>query len=162
MIRAGDSLLIPVATRDSGAYGLSESERLKAIREYAQRKLGTEPIDYTVAPGDSFWEIARRFQVPMRSLAKWNGMATTDVLTPGRKLVVFTGEPLQLASLPTQNEVIRKVNYRVRRGESLSLIADKFNLSVNNIKKWNRDIGKRKYIQPGDRITLFVDVTQTE
>jgi len=54
------------------------------------------------------------------------------------------------------------VNYRVRRGESLSLIADKFNLSVNKIKGWNESLNGRKYIQPGDKITLFVDVTVTE
>ena len=69
---------------------------------------------------------------------------------------------MQLASIPVPNDVIRKVNYRVRRGESLALIANKFNLSVSDLKRWNKDVGRQKYIQPGDHITLYVDVTQTE
>jgi membrane-bound lytic murein transglycosylase D len=63
---------------------------------------------------------------------------------------------------PIPQDVVRKVNYRVRKGESLSLIASKFNLSVNNIKQWNEELESRKYIQPGDKITLYVDVTGTE
>lgn len=59
-------------------------------------------------------------------------------------------------------EVIRKVNYSVRNGESLSLIANKFNLSVGKIRKWNNSVLKQSLIQPGQRLTLYVDVTQTE
>lgn len=162
IIRAGHSLLIPVASHSSQAYDLSESERLKAKQAYAMRKYGTRPVHYTVRSGDSLWVIARRFDVSTRALAKWNGMATTDLLQPGKDLVVFPKATMQLASVPVPNEVIRKVNYRVRRGESLSLIADKFNLSVSDVKKWNKEVGRQKYIQPGDRITLYVDVTQTE
>jgi len=44
----------------------------------------------------------------------------------------------------------------VRNGDSLYRIADKFNLRINDIKKWNV---VSKYLQPGDRLTLYVDVT---
>ena len=57
---------------------------------------------------------------------------------------------------------IRKVNYHVRKGESLSLIADKFNLSVKNIEKWNSQLIGKRYIQPGQRLVLYVDVIQAE
>lgn len=161
LIRAGDSLLVPVAARNSEAYDLSEAERLKATREYVQRQIGSDPTHYTVRSGDNLWDLSRRFGVSMRSLAKWNGMATTDLLMPGKELVVFTSNPVAVTAPPASNEVIRKVNYRVRRGESLSLIASKFNLPVSSVKKWNREISARKYLQPGDRITLYVDVTKT-
>ncbi|MFT6435930.1 MAG: membrane-bound lytic murein transglycosylase D [Candidatus Azotimanducaceae bacterium] len=107
-----------------------------------------------------------KFSVSTRSLAKWNGMAPRDVLRPGKELLVFgvreDAGALALASTPSRKEVIRKVNYRVRKGESLALIANKFNLSVGSIKQWNSKLGLKKYIQPGDRVTLYVDVTQTE
>ncbi|HIE82351.1 MAG TPA: LysM peptidoglycan-binding domain-containing protein, partial [Dehalococcoidia bacterium] len=163
-IIAGESLLIPVATSSSDHYQLSDAQRLKSTQAYVEKKLGSEPAKYTVKSGDSLWEIARDFKVSLRSLAKWNGMATTDMLHSGRELVIFsTAENVHsLAYVPTRNEIIRKVNYKVRRGESLSRIADKFNLSVTSIKKWNQKITRQKYIQPGDNITLYVDVTQTE
>jgi membrane-bound lytic murein transglycosylase D len=105
----------------------------------------------------------------MRALAKWNGMATTETLIPGKELVIFSTltQPAAttlatLAKLPESPEVIRKVNYRVRSGESLERIASKFNLPVASVKQWNEKLGRKKYIQPGDRVTLYVDVTQTE
>ena len=126
----------------------------------------------TVRSGDSFWEIARLHDVTVRTLAKWNGMAPRDTLMPGKELKIFNQSAASASSfiddsgsvnqLPQAQEVIRKVNYRVRQGESLARIADKFNLSVASIKQWNDGISKQKYIQPGDRITLFVDVTQTQ
>lgn len=159
LIRAGDSLLVPVASHDEGAYELSEAGRLQKTRDYAQKRTGAEPLNYTIRPGDSFWELSRRFGVSMRDLAKWNGMATTDLLIPGKILEIFTDRPVELAFAPAQNEVIRKVNYRVRNGESLSVIAAKFNLPLSSVKKWNRQVTGQKYLQPGDHLTLYVDVT---
>jgi membrane-bound lytic murein transglycosylase D len=169
LIRAGKSLLIPVATNIDTVYELSEAERLKKKQRNIAQKTGTAPVLYTVRSGDSFWKIARRHEVSVRTLAKWNGMAPQDTLMPGKQLKIFNQSTtvtsdfieVDVSQLPQDQEVIRKVNYRVRQGESLARIADKFNLSVASIKQWNDRIGKQKYIQPGDRITLFVDVTQT-
>ena len=103
-----------------------------------------------------------------RQVAKWNGMGTTQLLRPGMELLIFNTSVDKLAQneLPVQKlmrqDVVRKVNYRVRKGESLSLIANKFNLSVNNIEQWNEELDSSKYIQPGDKISLYVDVTGTE
>jgi len=46
----------------------------------------------------------------------------------------------------------------VRNGDSLALISDKFRVSINDLKQWNKKLKGRKYLQPGDRITLYVDV----
>jgi membrane-bound lytic murein transglycosylase D len=167
LIRTGKSLLIPVASNTDAVYELSEAERLKKKQRSVEQQTGSAPLVYTVRNGDSFWEIARRHDVTVRTLAKWNGMAPRDMLIPGKQLKIFnqsTATTSILAGtnqLPQGQEVIRKVNYRVRQGESLARIADKFNLSVASIKQWNDRISKQKYIQPGDRITLYVDVTQT-
>jgi membrane-bound lytic murein transglycosylase D len=161
IIVAGEDLLVPVAAAQSDNYELSAEERLKTTHKIAQQKTGVTPIKYTVKSGDNLWDLSRKFSVSTRTLAKWNGMAPTDTLFPGRELLIFGEQAEQYAALPESRGVIRKVNYRVRRGESLSRIADKFNTSVNQIKKWNKKVGAQKYIQPGDRLTLYVDVTQT-
>lgn len=164
VIVTGDSLLIPIATSSLDNYQLSDSQRLKTTQAYVEKKYGTEPEKYTVKSGDSFWELSRTYGVSMRSLAKWNGMATTDLLYPGKELLIFNTKPsetLTVASLPSNN-MIRKVNYRVRSGESLARISDKFNVPLSSIRKWNKSITSKKYIQPGDRLTLYVDITNTE
>ena len=161
VIVAGEELLVPIAAAQSGNYELSADERLKTTQRIAQQRTGVIPVKYIVKSGDNLWDLSRKFEVSVRTLAKWNGMAPTDTLFPGKELLVFGEQASQIAALPESRGVIRKVNYRVRRGESFSRIASKFNTSVNQIKEWNKEVSSQKYIQPGDRLTLYVDVTQT-
>ncbi len=163
MIRAGDSLLVPTASASASAYDLSDTERLKSRQTYLQQRTGTAPVIHQVRSGDSFWLLSRRYGVSMREIARWNGMGTTDTLFPGQTLKLFLPPTLAIASIepPRSPGIIRRVNYRVRSGESLSLIANKFNVSVAEIQQWNTRVARQKYLQPGDRITLFVDVTNT-
>ena len=162
LIRAGESLMIPAASPDTD-YAMSQSSRLATKQQTLETHYGSEPITYIVKPGDSFWEIAHKFDVGMRELAKWNGMGTTGLLHPGTELKIFkktnnTQTKAQPVGLRTNQ--VRKLNYRVRNGESLSLIASKFNISVQSIKSWNDALNVKKYIHPGDQLTLYVDVTR--
>lgn len=166
LIRAGDSLLIPAASKQV-SYAMTAEGRLASKQAGLEQRYGGQPVIYTVQPGDSFWEISRRYNVGMRELAKWNGMGTSGLLHPGTELKIF-----KQSAVPTQAQVaartaggnpmlqkVRKINYRVRRGESLSRIAAKFNVTVQAIKGWNQALAVKKYIHPGDRLTIYVDVT---
>ena len=90
-------------------------------------------------------------------------MAPRDTLKPGQELVIWSNNAQAVANTNFQrdnNPLIKKLRYRVRKGDSLARIASKFNLTVNDILSWN-SIGKQKYIHPGQRLTLFVDITRT-
>ena len=52
----------------------------------------------------------------------------------------------------------RKINYTVRRGDSLGRISQRFRVSVNQLRQWN-NIDPDRYLQPGQRLLLYVDVT---
>ncbi|EKE84246.1 LysM peptidoglycan-binding domain-containing protein [Idiomarina xiamenensis] len=152
IIRAGDHLLIPVAATELDDYVLSAGQRLAASQS---RQHGSQRIDYVVNRGDTLWDISREYKVNLRSLAKWNGMAPTDPLRPGQKLAIW------LTSKQAKNSdgVIRKVTYQVRNGDSLARIANRFNVTIKQIEHWNQ-INRRNYLQPGQRLQLFVDVTR--
>jgi membrane-bound lytic murein transglycosylase D len=62
--------------------------------------------------------------------------------------------PTQLSDAPSK---IRRIQYKVRRGDSLSRIAKKFRVRVEDIVQWN-EISPQRYLQPGQALTLFVDV----
>jgi membrane-bound lytic murein transglycosylase D len=114
-----------------------------------------------VKKGETFWSISRQYKVDMRQLAGWNNMAPKDPLTTGRQLVIWrNGSPTVAATAPTsrlQANRLRKIKYRARSGDSYAGIADKFNVSLSEIKRWN-NVNMKKYLQPGDMLTLYVDV----
>lgn len=164
MIRAGQSLIIPVARKDLKRYKLSSEQRLARLKN--RDRDGTR-VEYHVQEGDTLWEIAQKFSVGVNRLAKWNGMAPRDTLRPGQKLVIWTQKPdEQLSSFnpsnfthPFQDTTRRRIGYTVRKGDSLAAISRKFKVSVSNVKRWN-DLNGNRYLQPGQRLTLYVDVTR--
>jgi len=154
-IRINDMLLIPTAFNKLSSYTYSANNRLNKKQKRTRGPKNSMRITHTVRSGDSFWSLAKKHKVSTMSIARWNGMAPKDPLHPGKKLLIWS--KTQLAK--TEREVIRKIHYRVRNGDSLHRIADKFNVKVHDIKRWNPS-SKKKYLQPGDKLVLYVDVTR--
>ena len=163
MIRVGQNLIIPVAAKSPRTYRLSESQRKQKILN--SPKSGRHKIVHTVKAGDNFWDLSRKYNVSVRALAKWNAMAPRDILQRGQKLIVWTKRPQATAissahsAAPRNKAIMQRINYIVRRGDSLARIASRFRVQVADLLRWNT-IKKNKYLQPGQRLKLFVDVTR--
>src|SRR5690606_12867774 len=133
LIRAGSDLMIPHAVKSLTAYSLSADARATAKQNVERNG---ERREHVVRAGDSLWSIAQRYGVGVRELASWNAMAPGDVLSVGRKLVVWTAPSGSDAGHSTtavaassmvpvsfDQERMQRVTYTVRRGDSLSSIA---------------------------------------
>jgi len=158
-IRIGKHLLIPVATASLDHYIFSKNQRL--VKKQSKKRTGLKTI-HTVKSGDSLWDIGKKYHVTSGKIAKWNGIAPRDTLKLGQKLVIW-----QKSSLRTTNNfntnmveqaVVRNITYKVRRGDSFARIADKFNIHIRDIERWNK-ISRHNYLQPGQLLKLSVDVT---
>ena len=159
LIRQNQTLVIPVASQPVESYAYSQDQRVKTKQNKSTGKQGTSKSNYVVQSADSLWKIASIHRVSVSEIARWNGMAPRDPIKPGQNLVIWSKAPTTSYASNQSNGVIRKVNYQVRNGDSLARIAGKFNLTVNDILKWNT-MNAKSYIHPGQRITLFVDVTR--
>lgn len=157
-IIAGRTLLIPGPAAGSDSYTLSADSRLASSQ--SKGKTGRQRSNYKVKSGDTLWAIARKYSVSVNELAKWNDMAPKDSLSIGQSLAIWTSGSQPVASNDNK-AMVRKVNYAVRNGDSLYAIADRFNVSVNDIKSWNNSVASKRYIKPGQRLTLYVDIRQT-
>ena len=153
-IRVGQAIMVPVALKALDAYSLSQGERLAATQN---TKRSAHKITHTVKSGDTLWDIARKYKVSTKKLASWNGMAPNDMLKLGKTLVVWQDTPVNKNS----DAIIKQLTYTVRNGDSLSRIASKFNVRINDISKWN-NINSKRYLQPGQKLKLFVDVTRLD
>lgn len=163
-IRAGQMMLIPKASRQAKSYAYSKSQRQEKKNQRIALRSGKSKLSHTVRSGDSFWKIGRDYNVGTRQLAAWNQMAPGDPLRIGQKLVIWqqAGTVSNQVASTDSRKIIRKVGYKVRNGDSFARIANKFNVSLGDIKRWNSKAAKSKYLQPGQRLTLYVDVTQAK
>lgn len=74
---------------------------------------------YTVQPGDTLWDLARRFEVSVNELKTWNGLDKA-LIKPGQQLAI-----------------VDKSVYTVVKGDTLYSIARKFGLEPHVIARQN-------------------------
>jgi len=166
MIRAGKSLMIPVATRDLSDYRLSTSQRLSRIKSHRPAP-GRVKLTHRVVKGDTFWDLAMKYHVTSAQIARWNGMSPKEFLRPGQRLVIWQKASRSAKSISRQatqfsgknSNSTRRIRYVVRKGDSLARISHRFKVRISELRRWN-DLPKGKYLQPGQRLTLFVDITK--
>ncbi|MCP3869345.1 MAG: LysM peptidoglycan-binding domain-containing protein [Gammaproteobacteria bacterium] len=152
-IRAGSHLLIPNAGGTSTRY--ASASKPDATRGPTSQNQ-SQGIQHTVRSGDNLWTLARSYRVSHKALANWNGISTKDTLHPGQILVI-PAKPLKTGNSGAGESGTRVARYyEVRKGDSLARIADRFDVSVRDLRKWNMLSGK--YIQPGQKIRLNLDV----
>ena len=157
-IRAGKYLMVPTATKSLKAYTMTKNARLEKIQN--KNRSGTKKA-HIVRSGQSLWTISRNYGVTTAALAKWNGIAPIDTLRVGQKLIVWTKRTSEVQQISLSStgptKAVHALRYTIRKGDSLSRIASRFNIRISDIKRWNK-IGK--YIQPGQKLKLYVDITQ--
>lgn len=160
IIRAGRHLLIPVASRNLSSYALSAVQRLTRLQNAPRRG---RKLVHTVSAGDTLWDISRAYRVSVRHLAHWNGMAPTDPLHPGQRLVIWQmrkrGASPSAPPGRLRSGRIQRVRYTVQSGDSLARISQRFRVRVADLRRWN-DIKPGAYLQPGQQLTMYVDVTR--
>lgn len=149
-IRAGKYLLIPVASANSGTTApLSAHQALASSQNTPQKG---DKKTHIVKQGDSWWDIAQLHKVSVKKLTDWNNKAPSDYLQPGQKLVIWSQEK-SVAS----NDTLRSVNYKIRSGDSLWKISQKFNVSIAQVRQWN-GLDNKAILQPGQHLKLYVDI----
>ena len=153
-IRVGKYLMVPISSQGQDSYRLSAQQRLKRKQNSTRKGYKTQ---HHVANGDTFWGLSRQYKVSVRKLASWNGMAPGDPLRVGQKLVVWVNHPTSATLHPGSRA--RAIHYTVRKGDSLARISSRFKVTVSDLRKWNA-LRKGRYLQPGQRLKLYVDVTR--
>ena len=86
---------------------------------------------HRVEPGETLASIAKKYRVTPTSIAETNNIDRTVALEPGMKLTI----PATQSASETKRLL---VSYRVRRGDTLAGIADRFSVNPEDVRKWNR------------------------
>ena len=114
-----------------------------------------DEILYTIKKGDTLWSIANEMRVNLGALSRWNNLHPEKKLNPGDKLKIRMIAASAPSDPPHGVREEKEIIYVVRVGDTLWDIAKKYNVTVSEIKIWNRLNGTSR-IRPSDRLKLKV------
>ncbi|MGB7904334.1 MAG: LysM peptidoglycan-binding domain-containing protein [Steroidobacteraceae bacterium] len=155
VIHPGDSLLIPAAyagsTATLAALAAPRDDITAQLPEHQKPAAPRKPKVHVVKSGDSLWSVARKYDVSVPALASANGLSSKAGLVPGARLEI--PGPGGAASGTKESS---RVTYKVKRGDTLSEIADRFDVSVRELMTWNR-LRQSSSLRAGQRLVVYTD-----
>lgn len=174
-LRIGQTLLIPVEGAGAGPGRSAEEDVAEpadttSVADASAAAGGKgRRIIHTVQSGDSLWTIARSYDVRVKDIVAWNdGLSAKSVLRLNQKLVVWSenageavaavdsgGSLVKTGAAVAGEGAFKLVRYEIQTGDSLWTIAQRFKVSVDQLRLWN-GIGERKTLQPGESIDVYV------
>lgn len=172
-VKSGDSLWV-IARRNgvsindiTAANGISRDAVLKLGQQLkipgktgASGSTTTSGGTYTIAKGDTLSGIAARFKVTSSEIKQANNMNNNNIFA-GKKLMIPGVSDATMASTPTHtpksspssHPIPKDGAYKIQKGDSLSVIAQRFNTTVADLMKWNNISDARK-IRAGQSIQV--------
>lgn len=100
---------------------------------------------YTIKSGDTLSEIALEYGTTVSNILSLNPLITNpNLIYPGQNITINTSN---------SNESVTNTTYTVKRGDTLSEIALKYNTTVSNLANLN-NISNPNLIYPGQVITI--------
>lgn len=116
------------------------------------------PTRYTVRRGDTLGKIADKFDASLESIAKRNKLKKPYHLRVGQTLTVAEGSAggsSRSTGSAAAESGSNKIVFTVRRGHTLSEIADLFSVGLSDLRRWNDLSGNT--LSVGQRLTLHTD-----
>jgi LysM repeat protein len=149
-VQAGQELVVTVTTTNELAR--STSQALANDRNSDSKKV-TTPTTHEVKKGETLFSIAAKYNVDSKALCDYNKLTDAKI---------YAGQTLQLPSTdriestkntPAITKTPQKIYHKVRSGETLTSIAQRYGCSVDEIKSWNKRAGKK--LLAGVKLKLF-------
>jgi len=142
---------------------LISSRPLKPVFEGADdNEIAKLKRAYRVKRGDNLATIAKANKVDVKDLQRWNKM-TGKNLKVGQTLVMRDTTKRSAGRVNTVVAANSKANgkttskteqtqYKVKQGDSLYMVAKRFNVEMQHLKRWNPRVGQA--LKPGQMLTV--------
>ncbi len=113
------------------------------------RGLLSQSMIHMVQAGDTLYDIAKLYQVPLDKIFQVNGLSSSLII-PGQRILIPN---IDAAAVDNQE-------YIVKNGENLSVIAQKFGLSADDLAEFNQ-INDPNKIRAGQLLTIPIAAVST-
>lgn len=110
---------------------------------------------YTVKQGDTLSRIARRYGTTVNTLAERNGLDNVNRIWEGQLLIIQEGADVG-GTTTTSNTYLSDNQYTVQKGDTLSRIARRFLVTVEQLMELNA-ITNRDFLLVGQQLTVYYE-----
>ncbi|MBT8194980.1 MAG: LysM peptidoglycan-binding domain-containing protein [Bacteroidia bacterium] len=114
------------------------------------KKTPAKKVYHTVRKNQTLSHIAEQYGISVKDIMRWNGLSNSNIWT-GQKLVVG-GRSVSSSSGGSKSKS-SLITHKVRSGETLSHISDRYNVYIKDIKQWNNL--RSNTIKVGQKIKVY-------
>jgi len=109
---------------------------------------------HRVRQGETLAEIANRYDISRVRLAEANHLSLADALAGGTDLLIPFFPSARSYIVRTSGRLVRRpYYYRVKRGDNLDLLADRYDVTAYQIRRWNHL--RSSHLVAGRRLLLY-------
>jgi membrane-bound lytic murein transglycosylase D len=162
VIQPGQSLVVPAPSSNSSAtlavLAAPRADITSQLPEYQRPAAPKKPKVHVVKSGDTLWGVARKYGVSVPALASANGLSSKAGLVKGARLEIPGSGGSSAGTRTASNDAkeTSRITYKVKRGDTLSQIADRFDVSVRELMTWNR-LRQASSLRAGQRLVVYTD-----
>ena len=159
-IRVGQQLTIYVPQDRQEYYAsLDKSTEIeeKAPENYTETTKSSY-VYHKISRGENLGLIATQYGVSIAAIKEWNNLSSNKIVA-GKKLKIYTDKDYAPISsdLTSKNTKGNVYYYKVKKGDTISEIAERYHISVSEIKNWNNL--KSNNIIAGKTLKIFSNET---
>lgn len=128
------------------------TEGEEASKEVAKPEATVKSTVYKVKKGDDLYSIAKKFDMTVNEIKELNDLQDNKIHFGQELIVSQTAEKKSGSKTTSTKSKPKIVHHKVKPGESLYSIADKYDCTVKDLKEWNRKSGSK--LQIGDELVI--------
>jgi membrane-bound lytic murein transglycosylase D len=111
-------------------------QKLKIYSDKKVTSSSKKAKTYTVKSGDNLTKIADANGVSVADIKKWNDLSG-DVIQEGQVLKLYPTKESTKKDTKKKETKSKTTYHTVKKGETLGKLADKYNCTIADLKKWN-------------------------
>ena len=151
-ILAGQKLKVGVQSRNENEVAQNEvNDQLNTSNENKTSDNFSEKHKVTV--GESLYSISKKYDISIDELKELNNLSSNNI-KPGMTLKI-TSKSFASVANNTKTKSEKVSTHKVRSGENLTTIAEHYNCSIKELKKWNNKSSDK--LTPGEKLKIYIN-----
>ncbi len=138
--KVGQKLVIYVPSNKKEFYaGLdNQSSAEKSVTKTAAVKSTSSWVYHRIRRGENLATIASRYGVSISSIKNWNNLSSSRIYAGKRLKINVDNTYTASAETATSHQRTKMYRYKIRPGDTISELAERFGVPQSQIRRWNR------------------------